>query len=49
MKKIKFLSIATMVAFMTLGLSSCEKENFTVESPEIDVMNEIIQGKFETR
>lgn len=37
MKKIKFLSIATMVAFMTLGLSSCEKENFTVESPEIDV------------
>lgn len=28
MKKIKFLSIATMVAFMALGLSSCEKENF---------------------
>ena len=31
MKKIKFLSIATMVAFMALGLSSCEKENFRSE------------------
>ena len=28
MKKIKFLSIAAMVAFMALGLSSCEKEDF---------------------
>lgn len=31
MKKIKFLSIATMVAFMAMGLSSCEKENFRSE------------------
>ena len=31
MKKIKFLSFATMVALMTLGLSSCEKENFSMD------------------
>ena len=37
MKKTKFLSCAVMAAFMALGLSSCEKENFVVEAPEVDV------------
>lgn len=31
MKKIKFLSCGIMAAFMTLGLASCEEENFNVD------------------
>ena len=41
MKKIKFLSIATMVAFMALGLSSCEKENFRTEY-DVDIEAPVI-------
>lgn len=41
MKKIKFLSIAVMTAFMALGLSSCEKENFRSEY-DVDVEAPII-------
>lgn len=43
MKKIKFLSCAAMVAFMAMGLTSCEKENFntdtnvTVNVPTINI------------
>ena len=34
MKRIKFLSFATLVALMTLGLASCEKENFNRDIPQ---------------
>lgn len=46
MKKIKLLSCTAMVAFMALGLASCEKENFTteIETPEINVPTITIPG-----
>ena len=37
MKKNKFLSIAVMAAFMALGLSSCEKENFRYENINVEI------------
>lgn len=36
MKKIKFLSCGIMAAFMTLGLASCEEENFNVK-PDVTI------------
>lgn len=41
MNKIKFLSCAVMAAFFALGITSCEKENFTpevdIEAPDINI------------
>lgn len=37
MKKNKFLSIAVMAAFMALGLSSCEKEDFRYENINVEI------------
>ena len=34
MNKFKFLSCAVMAAFFAMGITSCEKENF---SPNVDI------------
>lgn len=46
MKKIKFLSFAAMAAFIAMGLTSCEKEDFNneVEAPEVNIPTITIPG-----
>lgn len=46
MNKIKFLSCAVMAAFFALGITSCEKENFTpevdIEAPDINIPDVVV-------